>query len=51
METNRYATCPIDAAGNTRGGPKWMNLSVVEFKAFLAIHMFMGMKRQSNIKT
>jgi hypothetical protein len=50
-ETNRYATEPIDARGNTRGGRKWEMLTVASFKAFLAIHMYMGMKRQPNYKT
>jgi hypothetical protein len=51
IETTRYATHVIDALGNTQGGPKWINTSVAEFKAFLAIHMYMGMKRQPNMKS
>jgi hypothetical protein len=51
METNRYATKRIDAKGNTRGGPKWEILTVAGFKAFLAIHMYMGMKKQPNYKS
>jgi hypothetical protein len=50
-ETNRYASHPLDALGNTMGGKKWVNLSVAELKAFLAIHMYMGMRRQPNIQT
>ena len=46
METNRYATKRIDAKGNTQGGPKWKNLTM----AFLAIHMYMGMKKQPYYK-
>jgi hypothetical protein len=51
FETNRYATHSLDALGNTMGGAKWVSTSVAELKAFLAIHMYMGMKRQPNIKT
>jgi hypothetical protein len=51
IETNRYATHPLDALGNTMEGRKWVNMSIVELKAFLAIHMYMGMKRQPNIQT
>jgi hypothetical protein len=51
IETNRYAIHPIDAQGNTMGGPKWKNLTIAGLKAFLAIHMYMGMKRQPNMKS
>jgi hypothetical protein len=50
-ETSRYATHCMDALGNTRGGMNWMNLSIVELKAFLAVHMYMGLKKQPNIQT
>jgi hypothetical protein len=50
-ETNRYATHPMDAQGNCMGGPKWKNLTIARLKAFLAIHMYMGMKRQPNMKS
>jgi hypothetical protein len=30
METNQYATHVLDAMGNSRGGPKWVNMSVAE---------------------
>jgi hypothetical protein len=33
------------------GGPKWVNLTMARLKAFLAIYMYMGMKRQPNIKS
>jgi hypothetical protein len=49
IETNRYATHPLDAMDNTMGGRKWVNISIAELKAFLAIHMYMGMKQQPNI--
>ena len=51
METNWYATHVLDAMGNTRGGPKWVNTSVLELKAFLATHMYMDMERQPNLKS
>jgi hypothetical protein len=50
-ETNRYATMVLDAFGNTRGGRTLKNLTVPGLKAFLAIHMYMGMKRQLNYKS
>jgi hypothetical protein len=54
-ETNRYATHPLDVHGNTMGGGgggwKWVNTTIAELKAFLAIHMYMGMKRQPNVRT
>jgi hypothetical protein len=31
--------------------PKWMNLTIAGLKAFLAIQMYMGMKRQPNMKS
>jgi hypothetical protein len=51
IETNRYAMERLDAHGNTQGQEKWENLTMAGLKAFLAIHMYMGMKRQSNYKT
>jgi hypothetical protein len=51
IETNRYAMESLDAHGSTRGGPKWETLTVPGLKAFLAIHMYMGMKRQPNYKS
>jgi hypothetical protein len=33
------------------GRTKWENLTVAGFKAFLAIQMYMGMKKQLNYKT
>jgi hypothetical protein len=32
-------------------GRKWENLTVVGLKAFMAIHMYMGMKKQPNYKS
>jgi hypothetical protein len=50
-ETNRCTTAVVDAFGNTGEGRKWENLIVLGLKAFLAIHMYMGMKRQPNYKS
>jgi hypothetical protein len=50
-ESNRYATHPLDAMGNTMGGRNWVHMTVAELKAFLAIHMYMGMKRQPNVQS
>jgi hypothetical protein len=41
----------MDALGNTRGGSKWESLTVSGLKAFLAIHMYMDMKKQPNYKS
>jgi hypothetical protein len=41
METNCYATEPLDARGNTRERRKWENLIVAGLKAFMAIHIYM----------
>jgi hypothetical protein len=51
METNRYATEHLDEVGNIQEGEKWENLTVAGLKAFLAIHMYMEMKRQPNYKS
>ena len=51
METNPYAIEPLDAHGNTRGGSKWETLTNASLKAFLAIHMYMGMKKQPYYKS
>jgi hypothetical protein len=48
-ETNRYATSRT-SDGVIPGGDHWVLLIVAEFKAWLAIWLYMGMKRQSNIK-
>jgi hypothetical protein len=41
----------LDGRGNTRGGRKWENLTFAGLKAFMAIHMYMGMKKQPNYKS
>jgi hypothetical protein len=49
-ETNRYAM-ERENEGTTRGGPQWEEFTVPEFKAYVAIWLYMGMRRQSNIKS
>jgi hypothetical protein len=49
-ETNRYATT-IDGEGNAPRGRRWRRLSVAGLKAFFAISMLIGLKRQPNMKT
>jgi hypothetical protein len=49
-ETNRYATT-VDGEGIAPGGQRWRHLSVAGLKAFFAISMLMGLKRQPNMKT
>jgi hypothetical protein len=49
-ETNRYA-CEDDGNGGTMGGDKWEPLTVAGLKAFMAIHIYIGLKRQPNLKT
>jgi hypothetical protein len=51
IETNRYASHPLDAIGNTMEGRNWVPITIPELKAFLAIHMYMGMKQQSNVQS
>jgi hypothetical protein len=54
LETNCYVTEPLDGHGNSRGGgggAKWENLTVARLKAFLAIHMYICIKKQPNYKS
>jgi hypothetical protein len=37
--------------GTTRGGAQWEEFTVPEFKAYVAIWLYMGMRRQPNIKS
>ena len=48
-KTNRYAT--QRSLGRTRGGPNWEELTVGGLEAFMAIALYMGMKKQPNYKT
>jgi hypothetical protein len=50
METNCYATEPLDAQGNTSGGPKWETFTILELKAFLAIYMYMAMNTATKLQ-
>jgi hypothetical protein len=49
-ETNQYATT-VDGEGNVPGGRRWRRLFVAGLKAFFAISMLIGLKRQPNKKT
>jgi hypothetical protein len=49
-ETNRYATSRT-SEGVIPGGDHWVLLIMVEFKAKLAIWLYMGMKQQPNMKS
>jgi hypothetical protein len=50
-ENNRYAVQEVDDHGKPRGGDSWVLLTIPGLKAFLAISMYMGMKKQPNLKT
>ena len=50
-ESNQYAATPMDDLENTIGGSHWKSLTIVELKAFIAIHFYMGLKKQANINT
>jgi hypothetical protein len=49
-ETNRYAT-RVGPDGNTLEGPSWRHFSVAGLKAFFVIFIFMGLKKQLDMKT
>jgi hypothetical protein len=40
----------VKSDGTIEGGPKWTDITVACLKAFIAMHIYMGMKRQPNIK-
>jgi hypothetical protein len=44
-ETNRYASKVIEKDGATKDGHDWTPLVLEEFRAYLAICLFMGLKR------
>jgi hypothetical protein len=48
-KTNRYAK-HVKSDGSTEGGPKWTDITVACLKAFIAMHIYMGMKREPNVK-
>ena len=41
----------MDDLGNTIGGPHQKSLTTVELRAFIAMHLYMDLKKQPNIKT
>jgi hypothetical protein len=49
-ETNRYATSH-NSDGINPGGADWELFTVAEFKTWLAIWLYMGMKKQPNMKS
>jgi hypothetical protein len=49
-ETNRYAR-QDDGAGGTMEGRRWEQLTMAGLKAFMAIHIYIGLKKQPNLKT
>ena len=49
-ETNGYARA-IDRARKLPGGENWKDLTLPEFKVFLAITLYMGMRKQPNVKS
>jgi hypothetical protein len=49
IETNRYAKVVED--GKTKGGKDWYDLDEKELQIFLAVSLYMGMKKQPNVKS
>ena len=49
-ESNRYATTNM-GDGKTMGGRMWTDLTVPELKCFIAILLYMGMKRQPSLRS
>ena len=49
-KTNCYAMLDLDAIGSTMKGPHWIPLTIPSLKAFFTITMYMGLKKQPNIK-
>lgn len=57
METNRYATESLTVQKEdgteetyTRGGPLWYSIDVAELKAFIALTLYMGLKKLANVR-
>jgi hypothetical protein len=48
-ETNRYAR-HVKSVESIEGGPKWTDITVACLKAFIVVHIYMGMKREPHIK-
>jgi hypothetical protein len=49
-KTNQYATT-VGPDGNTPRGPTWRLFTMAGLKAFFAISILMGLKKQPNVKT
>jgi hypothetical protein len=49
LETNRYAR--EDEGGKPKGGHDWYDVDEGELRAFMGIRLWMGMRKQPNIKT
>ena len=49
-ETNRYAMA-VNNDGGTFGGCNWEPITLSELMVFIAIILYMGMKRQPNLKS
>ena len=49
-ETNQYATV-VNNNGGTFGGCNWEPITLSELMVFIAIILYMGMKRQPNLKS
>ena len=49
-ETNRYATA-VNNDGGTFGGCNWEPITMSKLMVFIAIILYMGMKRQPNLKS
>ena len=45
LASSMYAKIVLDAFGNTMGGPKWVLLTIPGLRAFIAMHIYMGLKR------
>ena len=50
VETNLYATSK-DPSGKCKGGENWEEFTVLELRAFMAMAIYMGMKKQPNYRT
>ena len=51
VETNRYARMTVGAEGRTHGGLHWKDVIMAALQAFIALALYMGLKRQPNYKT
>jgi hypothetical protein len=49
IETNRYAR--VVEGGKTKGGDDWYDMQEKELRTFLAVSLYIGMKKQPNVKS